>query len=478
MENTIFIGTRKYYINIAVTILLMFVIGMIPALDGVTPMGMAVLGIFIGAIYGWLTIGIAPTCIIGFTALIICGYSTFNEMIAYGMSKTTVILILLMFPFVGMLNKSGIVRWFAIKCFHLKIAQKRPYMFFFIIYIVEGFVFTITGAMPLIFLFWQLFSQLFALNGMDPKSKTCRFLIVNSVFAAAAPAAMYPYNFATQAAMGIYSNATGLPAPNVGGWFVISLIIFIVSLLLVLIYGKCIVGIKLSGLRVDDIEESPDLTFYQETVGIVFIVFIAILVLISVLPADWFFTALFTKIGAAGLAMIMVIIVVLMKFKEGSSLQEYCNVGALWDILFMVLFVLVLSGAFASDSTGINSWLITSISPLFSEMSSFVFLAVIAVLATALTNVLNNFIVITFMIPLSCTIAVGMGINPVIPFTLIAIGSNCGLMFPSSSTWGAILSGNTEMVSTKDCMIYGLANTIITIGALIVVGIPLAGFIF
>ena len=53
------VGSPKnaaYYINSVITVVLMLGIGFLPAPDPMTPMGMKVLGIFIGALYGWTTV--------------------------------------------------------------------------------------------------------------------------------------------------------------------------------------------------------------------------------------------------------------------------------------------------------------------------------------------------------------------------------------------------------------------------------------
>ena len=47
--------STSYKINTAITLLLMYGFGYLPAFGGITPVGMKLLGIFLGVIYGYST---------------------------------------------------------------------------------------------------------------------------------------------------------------------------------------------------------------------------------------------------------------------------------------------------------------------------------------------------------------------------------------------------------------------------------------
>lgn len=44
----------KYYIKLAVYLLITFGIGYLPPFGAITPFGMKILGVFVGTIYGWI----------------------------------------------------------------------------------------------------------------------------------------------------------------------------------------------------------------------------------------------------------------------------------------------------------------------------------------------------------------------------------------------------------------------------------------
>ena len=58
-----------YIINSIITILLLFGFGHLPAPDPITPMGMQILGVFLGLLWGWTTVDMIWPSILGLIAL-------------------------------------------------------------------------------------------------------------------------------------------------------------------------------------------------------------------------------------------------------------------------------------------------------------------------------------------------------------------------------------------------------------------------
>ena len=55
-SRSLFTGSRSYYINVCIMVVLMIFFRFLPAFGSMTEVGMAVLGVFIGTIYGWMTL--------------------------------------------------------------------------------------------------------------------------------------------------------------------------------------------------------------------------------------------------------------------------------------------------------------------------------------------------------------------------------------------------------------------------------------
>lgn len=75
-------SVKKGYMTIAHVIImfaLMFIIGNLQPFGTVTPMGMDILGIFVGTLYGWLFLDLLWPSLIALVALGMTGYMTVGE---------------------------------------------------------------------------------------------------------------------------------------------------------------------------------------------------------------------------------------------------------------------------------------------------------------------------------------------------------------------------------------------------------------
>ena len=59
-----------YWINSIIVFVLMFGVGQLPPFGQVTPLGMQILGIFVGVLYGWCTVSLIWPSLVGMVALL------------------------------------------------------------------------------------------------------------------------------------------------------------------------------------------------------------------------------------------------------------------------------------------------------------------------------------------------------------------------------------------------------------------------
>lgn len=74
----------KYYIHSLITVGLMIVFYFIPPISTITPVGMKVLGVFLGLIYGWCFVEMLWPSILGLVMLGLSGYCTVTEAFSAG----------------------------------------------------------------------------------------------------------------------------------------------------------------------------------------------------------------------------------------------------------------------------------------------------------------------------------------------------------------------------------------------------------
>ena len=86
-----------YWVHTVITLVLMFGIGYLEPWGELEPVGMKVLGIFIGLLWGWTTIGFVWPSLMGVCALGLSGYQTTLQVLAagFGAANNTVLCVFL-----------------------------------------------------------------------------------------------------------------------------------------------------------------------------------------------------------------------------------------------------------------------------------------------------------------------------------------------------------------------------------------------
>lgn len=67
---------KKFYLVVAITVLIMYGFGFLPPFGQVSPLGMKILGIFLGCIFAWCFGELVWSSILGLVSLGIFGFGT------------------------------------------------------------------------------------------------------------------------------------------------------------------------------------------------------------------------------------------------------------------------------------------------------------------------------------------------------------------------------------------------------------------
>lgn len=121
----------KLYLHVFITALLMFGFGCLPAPDPITPLGMKMLGVFLGLIYGWSFSSLAWPSIMGMLALIMTGSISFDQLLSLGFGNTTVVFLLFVFMFTAAIEQEGLTEYLAYWSISRKVLIGRPWVLSF-----------------------------------------------------------------------------------------------------------------------------------------------------------------------------------------------------------------------------------------------------------------------------------------------------------------------------------------------------------
>ena len=147
-------------------------------------------------------------------------------------------------------------------------------------------------------------------------------------------------------------------------------------------------------------------------------------------------------------------------------------------MVVLVATALLVSGKLTDASAGIPTVLSNILMPITSIESPVLSMAILMIIGIVLTNIINNIVCITIMVPVGITLLQNVDYNPAAMITLFCLVLLQGIVLPSRSLAGAMLHGNSEWISPKNIYKYGCILELIVALAVAVVGVPLAPVIF
>jgi len=472
-----------YYIKAIAFLMITFGFGYLPAVEPLTPLGMKVLGIFFGLLFGWTTIGLIWPSIVGLLGLVIIDAMNLKTVFALGWGSNTLLLIFFMMIVAAIVEQAGVSNFIAMWFITRKSVLGKPWIFTFVFLFATFILSAITSTIPAIIICWSILYSVCKQLGYKPYDSFPSFMVVGIVTAATFGLAVFPFKTVGITVFGVLENMTGLTVDYLTYiCFTIPMgtLCIIAFVLLSKIFFHVDVSL-LSNLTEETFKEIDlSLTKYQKTVLSFMIVLIALLLLPSVLPKEFFLTLFLNKIQASGTALILISTMCCLKI-DGKPIMDFRKVaskGMQWDVLFLTSVVMPLSSILTADETGITAFLLKVLGPLFEGRSAFVFFGIAIVTAVFITQFAVNNIVGAILLPVFYPFAVELGIAPLALTSLLVYTCHFALLTPAASPMSALMHGNSEWIETKDIYKYGLLIVLSSCFVSCIVGIPYIQFLF
>ena len=157
-----------YYIHFIIIAFFAFGFGLIPPVEPITQKGMVLLGCFIGAIYGWSTIGIIWPSIIAILGMsLTLGMST---VLTAGFGSNICWMVIFTYFIIGLMEETKLMETIAAFLLTRKFCQGKPWIQFGFILFSSQIIGTIGGFASLM-LFLTLFFNIAKLLNIPPYSK-------------------------------------------------------------------------------------------------------------------------------------------------------------------------------------------------------------------------------------------------------------------------------------------------------------------
>lgn len=478
-------GQTMKSIHSIIAVLCMLFFRYLPAPAPMEPVGMAILGIFIGAIYAWCTVSLIWPSILALTLLGLTDYCTVQEAYATAAGNNTVLLALFMMLFASLISESGLTQWIANWIITRKISRGRPWVLSYMLLLAAYIATIFVDSVPAILICWGFLYAICKQIGYQPRDKYPTLMIIGIVYASIMGFGFFPFKIAVVANYGFLSSAMGMTAEYAySAYILFSLIFGMLSVVMYILLCKFILRPDVTLLKNADMRavagERTVLDGRQKITIALLAVLIIALLLPSFLPKTTFLGSLLSHIGTTGIVALMVGVVIVITY-QGRPLAEFQTMmhqGVAWDLIFMIAAALTLAGGMTAEMTGIKPMLMQLVLPVLGGKSAFIFCAVFMLVALVLTNLINNIVVSAIMIPILYTFSLELDFNPIAMVAVFIYVCNMAIMLPSSSPSGAMIHGNREWISGGAAIKYAIIIMAMTAILAVVVGIPLAEALF
>lgn len=438
----------KYYILCAIGVWFLFGFGYLPPFAPLTPVGMQILGIFIGVVFMWSTVGIIWPSVLGIVAFGMSDYCTMNEAITSSLGNPVIWQVLMILIIAGAITESGVGEYIARWLISRKFVNGKPLLFSTVF--LFGFFITsaITNSFAAIFLSWAV---LYSIADMVGYRRGDRYMTVMIIFATIAGALgdfVIPFKGWQIALCVAFSQATGTDLSYVQ-YIAFAICLGALMILLLSLSLKYIFRLDMSKIKDFDASrlsnaENSRLNYKQKAYFSTFILVIISTVATTVLPADWWIVQLFSRLTSGGVFAIAVVLLCFVRVK-GEPLLDFNRAviaGVKWECIFICAAAIPIANALTSADTGFTELCSQFIQPLVAGQGVFAVVAIIIIVDLVLTNFGSNTGIAMLLIPLAIPLCQQFQISTSLMGILIIYTASMGFILPGASAVSAVLYGN------------------------------------
>lgn len=456
----------KYYVNSAVCLIVMFGFGYLPPIGPITTLGMQILGIFLGMVYGWIFVGIPWPSLAGLIALMQTGYLSAGNVIKSSFGEANVVLMFFIFIFCGTFAHYGLSRIIAVWSITRKLVLGRPWVFTFVFLMVMAFLGGVTSATPTIVIGWSLAYVISEQCGMKQGDSYPLILIFGTAFAAQMGDCIIPFKSIPLLVMGVYESLAGHSIP-LGSYMLIVIVATGLCLIVYLLAAKLLFHPDMRRLKEMDVhaligEEGLRMNKVQKVVLLFLVLLMLMMLLPGFFPASSFFVIVFLKkIGSVGICVLLVMMMCLIHI-DGKPIIDFKKmVGNVeWNSILLLAAAIPVANVMSDEASGFPAALQALISPLATNTSPFVFVLLIGLVATLITNVMTNGPVGMILMAAVFAATQSVGMNPTAAVVTVVMCVHISVLFPSGSSTAALINGN-EWIGTRNLWKIGPVSCIV-----------------
>ena len=436
------------YIKFGIVFLFMFGFQFVPPIGPMTPYGMAVLGILIGAILGWSfdSKQMLGTSLIALVALALVGYpggitAVYQKILA----SESLIMMCLGMVMVGALVDAKMDAFLIAKVMNMKIVQGRPWLTTFLFVFSPCILGLLIMNTPLMLFLLPLYIKLFKGAGYQTGDKYVLNVFIGSIISAICSMYILPFKGIALAFSGMVMGYTGAMWTYAQYMMTLTVTCLAISALYVVFMWiqRCDVS-KVANIDLSVFgDPKAPIDKHQKAILWCMLAYIIGSTIISFGGMMQNSIGVFlNKVSVYGWMLVIMGIMSIVKVdgKRLMNLPVASAKGFSWDLILMVGSATLIGGALTTTETGFGALLVGLVGPMFGKMGAVgiaIFMFTVMIIATNFCN--NMAIMMIGFTILGSLIAGGMPLNGPMLAAGIMLYSQIGILLPASSLWGAML---------------------------------------
>ena len=474
-------GSTSYLINSIICIALMVLFRFIPPISQITPYGMEILGIFLGSIWGWCTVGFIWPSLLGLVLLGLSDYGTIAAVFGEGFGNDTVLMLMMTFIFFAFVNKSGLMNFVANRFIGLQINVGHPWRLTFFFFFIASFVGGVTNNIATALLLWYIFYNICFATGMKKGDKYVSFVICGVMFFATFAIVMFPFLPFSLVGMQFMSSTVDFSNSSMLGWMITGPIIMLILIAIYMVIGRFIFKVDIS--KIDDYVKNDNFAElravkmnHNQKVGLVYLLlFIMIIVLPTFLPKTSALSGILSNLSVIGGCALCLTGICFLQDENGQPKNKFAELanGVSWDVILLMVATVPICSAIEQGETGIMASLMTVLMPIFNSVGAFGFIALVVITLGITTQFTHNFIILIVFGPTLAQFAVGYGIPPTVFCCVFMFMIMSAFATPGASANSAMVFGNSEWVEAKHALQLGWMLCLAALAVYILVAYPL-----
>lgn len=447
------------YVHIIVTLFLMFGFGYLPPFATVTPMGMKVLGLFIGVVYAYSTLDIIWPSLLAIVAFGLSGFpGSMDQAASTMLGNSTVFQVITQNMTAGAIVIYGFGKWFARKTLSMKVFHGRPLLYTWCFLFVFMWANIVLNTIPVLLMLCAIWGDIGATCGYKHNNNFYYYGFGGIILTLMLGISMMPYRSWQLGLAKTWANVAGTPI-NLGFMFSCTAIIGIVVITAYVILGAKLLKVDFSHMKEFDVSKlGPESEHLRPRAKRIIIVYL-ITMLLSMFAGTFINTGLAKYLNgtltSAGLYTLCTVLLMIIpsgeddepciRFKDIKNSEAAIN----WSVILMVAVTIPLASALTNEATGISPWLTEVLTPIFAGHGPHFILVVSIITMIILTNIGSNIAMASALIPIIAPFALQSGANITVFGMAIIYSANMGLLLPGSSAPASILHARNEIPDMK-----------------------------